>query len=101
MIMFEGLMWWNGWGDSVCDFCIQVMRHMSHIFGLSYGLINVLLFVVLGPLSTLTFMASSVIAKTKGKYSRKISISLDIAGVAIILLVLIPISYAVFTMPSE
>lgn len=99
--MCEGLMSWNGWGDGICDFCIQVMEHLSHIIGLSYGLINVLLFVVLGPLSTLIFMASSVIAKTKGKYSRKISISLDIAGVAIILLVLIPILYTFLTSPWE
>lgn len=99
--MWDGLIWWNEVGDGLCDLCIYIMERMAEISGLSYGLINILLFVVLGPLSTLTFMASSVIAKIKGKYSRKISISLDIVGVAIILLVLIPILYTFLTSPWE
>ena len=52
------------------------MEHMSRQSGLSYGLINVLLFVVLGSLSTFVFMAASIV--------------LDVMGILIILTVCLP-----------
>lgn len=85
--------------DSLCNMRILVMRHLNNITGMSYGLINILLFVVLGPLSTLIFTASLIIAKIKGKYSKQFSVALDIVGVIIVLSVLIPIFYAFMTMP--
>lgn len=88
----------NSW-DSLCNMCIWVMKNLSYITGMSYGLINILLFVILGPLSTLIFMASSIIAKKKGKYSKQFSVVLDIVGIVIVLSVLIPIFYAFMTMP--
>lgn len=88
----------NSW-DSLCNMCIGVMEHLSYITGMSYGLINILLFVILGPLSTLIFMASSIIAKIKGNYSKQFSVALDIVGIIIVLSVLIPIFYAFMTMP--
>ena len=89
----------NEWGDLSCGICIAIMRHMSEISGLSYGLINILLFVVLGPLSTLVFMASSVISKTSWKYSKKVSLFLDIIGVIIVFSILFPVFYATLTLP--
>lgn len=78
----------NEWGDLLCGDCIAIMIAMSKELGLSYGLINVLLFVILGPISAIVFGLSSIIAKTKGKYARRISISLDIIGILIVLVVL-------------
>lgn len=90
----------NFW-DSLCNLCIYATDYLSHVSGVSHGLINVLLFVFLGPLSTMTFMVSSVIAKTKVKYSKRISIVLDIKGIIIVLSILIPIGYAFLTMPID
>ncbi len=87
-------------GTSVCNYCIAIMVHMSHIYGLSYGLINVLLFIVLGPLSTLVFMAASIVSKFKSRVCRVASIILDVIGILIILSVCIPIAYAFLTMPK-
>lgn len=89
----------TGFWDSVCNLCIYAMEYLSHVTGLSYGFINIWLFVLMGPLSTLIFMASSVVAKTRIKYSRQISIALDIIGIIIVLSMLIPIGYALLTMP--
>lgn len=86
----------NSW-DTLCNCCILIMEHMSHLTGLSYGLINILLFVVLGPLSTLIFMVSSIVAKIKG--CRNLSIILDIVGSIIILSILTLILYAFLDMP--
>ena len=47
-----------------------------------------LLFVVLGSLSTMVFGISSIIAKIKGKVCRRISIGLDITGILIVLILL-------------
>lgn len=42
----------TNYGDVLCNWCILVMEQLSELSGLSYGLINILLFCVLGPLST-------------------------------------------------
>lgn len=87
-------------GDKLCDYCILLMERMSDLVGISYGTLNVWLFVVLGPLSTLTFMAASVVAKINWKHAKKISIALDILGAAIVLLVVGLIVYAMSEMPT-
>ncbi len=95
------MVYWNETGDILCQICIDIMKHMTHLYGISYGLINVLLFIILGPLSTCVFMISSFLAKRGDKTSRKISVILDVIGVIIILLVLIPIFHAVITFPTK
>lgn len=56
---------------------------------------------ILGPLSTLVFMTSSIIAKIKGRKCKIVSIILDIIGVLIILSVLIPIAMAICALLME
>jgi hypothetical protein len=46
--------------ELLCNLCIEAMKFLSQETGMSYGLINILLFVILGPLSTLFFMASTL-----------------------------------------
>lgn len=71
----------NDW-DWLCNLCILIMQNLSKMTGLSYGLVNILLFVILGPLSTLTSLVSAIIACAKGR--NKISIILLIICILII-----------------
>lgn len=75
-------------GTELCAFCIAVMRLMEDWTDLSYGLINVLLFVILGPLSTITGLIAAFAANTNHKTISKVFIGITIF---IILLVIIPI----------
>lgn len=50
----------NFW-DYLCNVCIAIMEGLSRETGMSYGLINILFFVILGPLSTLCFMVSTAV----------------------------------------
>lgn len=40
----------SNWMDDLCNLCIDIMYSMSEVSGLTYGQINVLLFVILQPL---------------------------------------------------
>ncbi len=54
--------------DELCNFCIAIMYAMSDITGLTYGTINVLLFIILGPLSTILYAISALLRMlNKGK----------------------------------
>lgn len=48
-------------GSALCDFCIDVMKWWAAHTPLTYGDINVLLFIVLNPLLTLTFMITTLV----------------------------------------
>jgi hypothetical protein len=48
----------NIW-DQLCNICIVIMKALSRETGMSYGLINILLFVKLGPISTICFMLTT------------------------------------------
>lgn len=83
-------------GDYLCDVCINFMEEMSKMLGISYGSLNVLLFVVFGPLSTLMFMISSfvkLISIKNTKIQNNISIVTFILGIIFVLLVILPILY--------
>lgn len=88
-------------GDAFCDFCILLMECLSRETGLSYGLINVLLFVILGPLSTTAFFASSMIfALTKPDRIRNIvAWTLFAIGSVCVLIVIAMIIYGFLSMP--
>lgn len=51
----------NGW-DELCNIFILVMENLSRETGLSYGLLNILMFCVIGPLATCCFIASTASA---------------------------------------
>ena len=50
----------NMW-DYLCNVCITIMEGISRETGMSYGLINILFFVILGPLATFCFMLTTAI----------------------------------------
>lgn len=87
-------------GDVLCNYCIAIMENMSDLTGLSYGLINVLLFIVLGPLSTLCFMGSTATAYFgKTRFVRTIlTCILSVIGFLAILTILIPVIWATLTL---
>ncbi len=76
------------------------MENMSDLTGLSYGLINVLLFVVLGPISTLCFMGATATALFgKSKFVRTtLTCILSAIGFLVILAILIPVIWATLTL---
>ncbi len=84
-------------GDYLCNVCINIMEEMSHMSGISYGTINVLLFIILGPLATLIFMINSfiqiVFKNDRSKGMRILNITLWIIGLIIVLSILLPIIY--------
>ncbi|MDE6721670.1 MAG: hypothetical protein K2J84_05940 [Bacteroidaceae bacterium] len=49
----------NIW-DELCNMCILILEGLSHVTGLSYGFLNIMLFVILGPSATLLFMTSAL-----------------------------------------
>lgn len=83
-------------GDYLCDVCINIMREMSRMSGITYGSINILLFVILGPLSTIMFMLSALvkfISFKNIKTQNRLSITFFIAGAVCVLLVVLPVLY--------
>jgi hypothetical protein len=90
----------NGW-DMLCNLCIILMEYLSHLTGLSYGFVNIMLFVVLGPLSTLSFMGSTLahLIIENRKKRETITCILFTCGVIAMLMVVVPIIYAFLTCP--
>lgn len=71
----------------MCDVCIDIMEYAGAYTGISYGTINVLLFIILGPASTLAFAAATIVSNTMCKHKTAIVVSLSIIGVLCILLI--------------
>ena len=84
------------WGDGLCNFCIAVMEEMAKMTGISYGTINILLFVIIGPLSTLMFMATSVIYLSRWRQIKAAAICGKVffaAGIACMCIVALMVLY--------
>ncbi len=47
--------------DEICNYCIEVLKVMSENLGITYGQLNVYLFMVYIPLTMLAFMVLSVV----------------------------------------
>lgn len=94
----------NAW-DDICNVCIYIMEHLSHITGLSYGCVNVILFVIFEPMAILLFMFSAVmlylyIYRYKTTRALKVlSIISFVIGILFVLAIIIPITKAILTMP--
>lgn len=57
----------------LCNICILTMEQLSRMMGVSYGFLNILLFVVLGPMSTLFFAAATASAMwMEGKVRKEV-----------------------------
>ena len=92
--------------DWLCNVCIDLMIRASEYSGLSYGVINILLFVILGPLSTILFCMSSIIGRTmaNGKNLKRKKILWLIVfclGCAAVVCVLAFIAYTLFMIPID
>lgn len=74
-------------GNSFCDFCIDVMVWWSRHIPLSYGAINVLLFIVIEPLLICFYFVTSVwTALTKNDKTKK---ALLIAAIVVFVLFIV------------
>ena len=70
----------GNFSEFLCTWCIYAMRYFSSVSGMSYEEVNILLFVVLGPLSTIIFGIALLFALC-GK--KKTAIYISIPGVII------------------
>lgn len=82
----------NDFFEALCNWCISAMEYGSSISGLSYSAINIILFVILGPLSTLILSLSWICAKEKGIISN----IFGIIGIGIAITVFIVSVYCLF-----
>lgn len=57
----------TNFGDEFCNLCIELMQVMAELTGFTYNTINVMLFVIIGPLISLTFAASAIFSWLKWK----------------------------------
>ncbi len=76
--------------DKVCDVCTELMKIMTYTWGNSYGVLNTLLFVILGPLAIVCGFVATLLSYFK---HRKVSIGFLIAGAAMTFV----IAYMIFT----
>ena len=90
----------TNYGDVLCNYCIAIMENMSALTGLSYGLINVLLFIVLGPLSTLCFIGSTATALYGKTKLVRVTWTWILSGMGFlaIIAILIPVIWATITL---
>lgn len=84
--------------DGLCDYCIRWMRYASDVSGISYGTLNVLLFIILGPLSTLFAMISAIIGLGKLKKYRYVRVIQRLAFVASVVIVIGVLIYLAVTL---
>ena len=85
----------NQLGDLVCEFCVYVMDVISDFSGLSYGLINVLFFIVLQPAAILAFMLSTAFCAAYKSSNKRVyknaTIVFVVLGCICILAVAVPV----------
>lgn len=87
----------NFW-DVLCNYCIILMRHMCDLTGISYGCLNIWLFVILGPLSTILGVAAAFCYRTGLPNFRKAGDVLLIAIGLIVLLICTLVFVSALTM---
>lgn len=93
----------NELGTYLCDVCINIIQAVSNASGLSYGLINILFFVILQPLAILSFMVSTfmyvIYYNTEKCIYKNLSIIFIMLGFICIFTVLFPILYTIIFIP--
>lgn len=90
----------TNYGDVLCNNCIAIMENMSDLTGFSYELINVLLFIVLSPFSTLCFMGSTATALYGKTKLVRVTWTWILSGIGFlaILAIIIPVIWATITL---
>lgn len=93
----------NEIGTYMCNVCINIMEAMSAASGISYGLINVLLFVILQPLAIFSFMLSTLLYikyhNTEKSIYKILTIIFVILGFICTLAVMLPLIYTIIFIP--
>lgn len=93
----------NEIGNYVCNICINIIEAMSAASGISYGLINILLFVILQPLAILSFMLSTLLYikyhNTEKSIYKILTIMFVMLGFIYTFAVVLPVIYTVIFIP--
>lgn len=79
--------------DELCQLCVDIMKWWSNNSGISYGTINILLFVILNPL--LTIIATIVAIINSISKNKKLKIILTSSLVFILILGTVFVAYLV------
>lgn len=91
----------NQW-DIICNLCILILENLSHMTGLSYGFLNIILFVILSPVAILSFMSSATILfMNKNRAENQILVAklLFVIGIFTVLSIIVPIIIAFLNLP--
>jgi len=84
------MMNFNLLGTQLCNFCIKAMKYGCATLGISYGLLNILLFIVIEPLCILLFAIAAIMymkfRKSEDKIKRIIAHCIFGAGVVFTLI---------------
>ena len=87
----------NNIGDILCNICIDIIKCMSCEYGLSYGLINILLFVIIQPLCILLYGAAAQIGMNNtNKCKSNIAKGCFIVSTILLFTEIVAIGYIVF-----
>lgn len=73
-------------GNNLCDMCIDIMVWWSRHLPLSYGEINILLFVILQPALIFMFFVTTLLAASKNQKVKRATIVFSIFAMFILTL---------------
>ncbi len=79
----------------ICDLCIEIMESASATFGVSYGFINVFLFIIMQPLAILAMFVAYILQRMK---KNKMALAFCIIGISIVAFILVCLIIAVGNM---
>lgn len=85
----------QGWGDDICNHCITILESLSATLGISYGTLNVVLFVIIQPLLIMIFMGTTIfccVRKTDIKTKRYMFL-----GTIVICMICVVFVFALFS----
>lgn len=73
----------------ICNLCIEIMESASTTFGVSYGFINVFLFIIMQPLAIFSMFVAYILQRMKKNIMALVFCIIDLSIVAFILVCLI------------
>ena len=79
----------------ICDLCIEIMESASATFGVSYGFINVFLFIIMQRLAILAMFVAYILQRMK---KNKMALAFCIIGISIVAFILVCLIIAVGNM---
>ena len=79
----------------ICDLCIEIMESASATVGVSYGFINVFLFIIMQPWAILAMFVAYILQRMK---KNKMALAFCIIGISIVAFILVCLIIAVGNM---